>query len=234
MPSNFDSSPGAGAVLRNSILQLLVRPQAPNNPWWSISDLLEELLHLPASKEYKPAEVLDNYLRAVAGLGDNHPTGDHRILCAGLLTWARLPNYRRLVVTFETGDVRGATLPPVTDVGERYYLRLPSPIPSSNQDRSPAHPDPNPAVNKLIGEIVTDLLCFQGPTAQDFYIISELLGRLTRLSENMLYAKRTEVRLFCNYLKLCAAEHSLPTLDDHSVFCIGLLRWAKLPKNNRI
>jgi len=180
MPSNFDPSPGAGAVLRDSVLQLLVRPRAPNNPWWSISDLLEELLHLPTSSESKTAEVLDNYLRALARLGDARPTGDHQILCAGLLTWARLPNYRHLVVTFEPGDVRGATLPPVTDVGEKYYFRLPSPTPRSNQDRPPAHPDPYPAVNKLIGEIVTDLLCFQGPTAQDSYTVSELLGRLTR------------------------------------------------------
>jgi len=43
-----------------------------------------------------------------------------------------------------------------------------------------------------------------------------------------------EIRLFRNYLKRCAAEHSLPTLDNNSVFCIGLLRWAKLPMNNRI
>jgi len=50
----------------------------------------------------------------------------------------------------------------------------------------------------------------------------------------MKYAKRAEIRLFRRYLKLCAAEHSLPTLNDHSIFCIGLLRWAKLPKNNRI
>jgi len=77
MPSNFDPSPGAGAVLRDSILQLLVRPQAPNKCWWSITDLLEQLLKLPVSKDSKTAEVLDNYLRAVASLGANHPTGDH-------------------------------------------------------------------------------------------------------------------------------------------------------------
>ena len=50
----------------------------------------------------------------------------------------------------------------------------------------------------------------------------------------MGYAKRTEIRLFRDYLRMCAAEHCLPTMDDHSVFCIGLLRWAKLPMNNRI
>jgi len=234
MPSNFNSSPGAGAVLCDSILQLLVRPQAPNKRWWSITDLLEQLLQLPASKESKTAEVLDNYLRAVAKLGDNHPTGDHQILCAGLLTWTRLPNYRHLVVTFETGDARGATLPPVTDVGENYFLKLPSLTPKSNQVRPTAHPDPYPAVNKLISEIVTDLVCFEGPTALYSYTVKELLVRLTILSVNMGYAKRTEIRLFRNYLRMCAAEYSLPTVDDHFVFCIELLRWAKFPINNRI
>jgi len=71
MPSNLDPSPGAGAVLRDSILQLLARPQAPSKRWWSIADLLEQLLQPPvppASKDYKTAEVLDNYLRAVASL----------------------------------------------------------------------------------------------------------------------------------------------------------------------
>jgi len=170
IPSNFDPSPGAGAILRDSsILQLLVRPQAPNNPWWSISDLLEELLYVPTSTATKIAEVLANYfyLRALAKLGDAPPTGDHPILCTGLLTWAGLPNYRHLVVTFEPGDVCETTPATVTDVGEKYYFRLPPPTPRNNkeQDRPPAHPDPIPAVNRLISEIVTDLLCFQGPTA---------------------------------------------------------------------
>ena len=170
----------------------------------------------------------------MARLGANHPTGDHQILCAGLLTWTRLPNYRHLVVTFDTGDARGATLPPVTDVGENYFLKLPSLTPKSNQVRPTAHPDPYPAVNKLISEIVTDLVCFEGPTALYSYTVKELLVRLTILSVNMGYAKRTEIRLFRNYLRMCAAEYSLPTVDDHFVFCIELLRWAKFPINNRI
>jgi len=150
------------------------------------------------------------------------------------LTWTKLPNYRHLVVTFETGDGRGATLPPVTDIGENYYLKLPSLTPQSNQVRPAAHPDPYPAVNKLIREIVTDLLCFEGPTALYSYTVKELLVRLTTLSVNMGYAKRTGIRLFRNYLRMCAAEHSLPTVDDQLVFCIGFLRWAKFPINNCI
>jgi len=234
MPSNFDPSPGAGAVLRDSILQLLDRPQAPNKRWWSITDLLEQSLKLPVSKDSETAEVLDNYLRAVAILGTNHPTGDHQILCAGLLTWTKLPNYKHLVVTFETGDGRGATLPPVTDIGENYYLKLPSLTHQSNQVGPTAHPDPYPAVNKLISEIVTDLLCFEGPTALYSYTVKELPVRLTTLSVNMGYAKRSGIRLFCNYLRMYAAEHSVPTVDDQLVFCIGLLRWAKFPINNCI
>jgi len=237
MPSNFDPSPGAGAVLRDSILQLLDRPQAPSKRWWSIADLLEQLLQPPvppASKDWQTAEVLDNYLRAVAILGSNHLTGDHQILCAGLLTWTKLPNYRHLVVTFETGDGREAAMHPVTDIGEYYYLKLPSLAPRSNQVRPTAHPDPYPAVNKLMGEIVTDLLCFEGPTALYSYTVKELLVRLTMLSLYMGYAKRTGIRLFRNYLRMCTAEHSLPTVDDQLIFCIGLLRWAKFPINSRI
>jgi len=123
---------------------------------------------------------------------------------------------------------------PISDIGENCYLKLPSRPWQSNQVRPTAHPDPYPAVNKLISEIVTDLLCFEGPTALYSYTVKELLVRLTTLSANMGYAKRSGIRLFRNHLRMCAAEHSLPTVDDQLVFCIGLLRWAKFPMNNRI
>ena len=50
----------------------------------------------------------------------------------------------------------------------------------------------------------------------------------------MTYNKKYEVRLFRRYLKLCAAEYSVITGDDHCILCIGLLRWAKFPRNNLI
>jgi len=88
---------------------------------------------------------------------------------------------------------------------------------------SASDPDPDPTVNPPLGAAITSLLCFPGPTAQDSYTISELIGHTTELSEDMTYAKRYEVLLFRRYLQLCAAECSVYPGGDHSVLCIGLL-----------
>jgi len=109
----------------------------------------------------------------------------------------------------------------------------------NNPDGTPAHsdpftphPEPDPTVNPLLGKAVTYLLCCQGPTEQDSYTVSELIGHLTELAEGMTANKKYEVCLFRRYLHLCAAEYSVTTGDDHCILCIGLLRWAKFPRNN--
>jgi len=117
--------------------------------------------------------------------------------------------------------------PPINIKGNKYGPPAPS-------DPFASHPDPDPTVNPLLGKAITSLLCFQGPTAQDSYTVSELIGHTTELSEDMTYAKRYEVRLFRRYLQLCAAECSVYPGGDHSILCIGLLRWAKFPRNNLI
>jgi len=288
IPADLDPSPGAGNVLRGIILGLLRQPPAPNEPWWSIGALLEKGINLPDSGSHRSsvvqtAECLVNYLQALGTIGVSPPTGYSIILEAGLFVWARLPNYRHLVVIFEYNDIYGPTAfgrrhllqNPVLGIGEIYYFRLPDrpltepnspatpdspttpdsqPPPSpprddkgppiiikDNPDDTPAHsdpftsnPDPNHTVNPLLGKAVTALFCFQGPTAQDSYTVSELIGHLTELSEDMTYDKKYEVRLFRRYLQLCAAEYSVTTGDDHGILCIGLLRWAKFPRNHLI
>ena len=107
-------------------------------------------------------------------------------------------------------------------------------VPATPSDRFASHPDPDHTVNPLLGKAVTSLLCFQGPTAQDSYTVSELVEQLTELSEGMTADKKYEVCLFRRYLQLCAAEYSVTTGDDHRILCMGLLRWAKFPKSNLI
>ena len=191
-----------------------------------------------------------------------------------MFVWARLPDYRHLVVIFEYDDIYGPTAfgrrhllqNPVLGIGERYYFRLPDhpltepdspttpdsqPPPSpprddkgppiiikDNPDGTSAHsdpftsnPDPDHTVNPLLGKAVTSLLCFQGPTAQDSYTVSDLIEHLTGLSEDMTYDQKYKVRLFRRYMQLCAAD-SVTTGDDHGILCIGLLRWAKFHRNN--
>ena len=105
-------------------------------------------------------------------------------------------------------------------------------VPATPSDRFASHPDPDPTVNPLLGKTVTSLLCFQGPTSQDSYTVSELVKQLTELFEGMTADKRYEVCLFRRYLLLCAAEYAVTTGGDHRILCMGLLRWAKFPKNN--
>jgi len=199
-------------------------------------------------------------------IGLTPPTDIGAILAAGLFTWARLPEYRHLVVIFENDAIYGVTAfghcPPLHNpalgIGERCHFRLPDgtlrepdspsspdsqPPPSPpRDDKGPPivikdnpdgtlahsdpftpHPDPNPTVNPLLGRAVTSLLCCQGPTSQDSYTVSELIGPLTELSEDMTANKKYEVCLFRRYLYLCAAEYSVTTGDDHCTLCIGLL-----------
>jgi len=269
--ADLNPSPGAGNVLRNIILGLLHQPEAPNGQWWSIDDLLEKGVHLPdhgvhRSSVVKTSECLTNYLQALGTIGLTPPTDIGAILAAGLFTWARLPEYRHLVVIFENDAIYGVTAfghrPPLHNpalgIGERYHFRLPDgtlrepdspsspdsqPPPSpprddkgppivikDNPDGTPAHsdpftphPNPDPTVNPLLGRAVTSLLCCQGPTAQDSYTVSELIGHLMVLSEDMTANKKYEVCLFRRYLYLCAAEYSVTTGDDQCILCIGLL-----------
>jgi len=164
-------------------------------------------------------------------------------MCSGLIRWADQPSKKTIYWVNEIVDNREL------EPGDRYYISLvetiiPSnpapatpdspPPPPAPSDPFASHPDPDPTVNPLLGKAITSLLCFQGPTAQDSCTVSELIGHTTELSEDMTYAKMYDVRLFRRYLQLCAAEHSLSTLVDHSILCIGLLRWAKFPRNNLI
>jgi len=282
LSADFNPSLGAGGVRRGIILSLLHQPQAPNGQWWSIDDLLEKGVHLPdpdhgvyRSSEVKTSEYLTNYIEALGTIGLTPPTDKGAILAAGLYTWARLPEYKHLVVVFEFDAIYGITAfgyrprlqNPALGIGERYHFKLPDgalpepdspsipdsqPPPSpprdnrgppiilrNNPDGTPAHsnpftphPDPDPMVNPLLGKAVTYLLCCQGPTAQDSYTVTELIGHLTELSEGMTANKKYKVCLFRRYLQLCAAEYSVTTGDDHCILCIGLLRWAKFPRNN--
>jgi len=132
----------------------------------------------------------------------------------------------------DSDDSQPPPLPPRDDRGPPIILR-------NNSDGTPAHsdpftprPDPDPTVNPLLGSAVTYLLCCQGPTERDSYTVSELIGHLTELAEGMTANQKYEVCLFRQYLHLCAAEYSVTTGDDHCILCIGLLRWAKFPKNN--
>jgi len=213
------------------------------------------------SSEVKTSECLTNYLEALGTIGLTPPTDKEAILATGLYNWARLPEYQHLVIVFEfdalhnlsigeryhfklpdgtlpepdessSDDSQPPPSPPRDDRGPPIILR-------NNPDGTPAHsdpftsrPDPDPTVNPLLGSAVTYLLCCQGPTAQDSYTVSELIGHLTELGEGMTANQKYEVCLFRWYLYSCAAEYSVTTGDDHCILCIGLLRWAKFPKNN--
>jgi len=115
LSADFNPSPEAGGVLRGIILSLLHQPQAPNDQWWSIDDLLEKGVHLPdhgfyRSSEVKTSECLTNYLEALGTIGLTPPTDKGAILAAGLYTWARLPEYKHLVVIFEFDAIYGITV----------------------------------------------------------------------------------------------------------------------------
>jgi len=131
-----------------------------------------------------------------------------------------------------TPDSPPPPLPPRDDKGPPINIKGNQDGPPAPSESSALGPDPDPTVNLLLGAAITTLLCFPGPTAQDSYTISELISHTTELSEDMTYAKRYEVILFRQYLELCAAECSVYPGGDHSVLCIGLLRWAKFPRNN--
>jgi len=133
LSADFNPSPGAGGVLRGIILSLLHQPQAPNGQWWSIDDLLEKGVHLPDHGVYRSSEVatsgcLTNYLEALGTIGLTPPTDKGAILAAGLYTWARLPEYKHLVVIFEFDAIYAITAfgyrphlhNPDLGIGERY------------------------------------------------------------------------------------------------------------------
>jgi len=122
--------------------------------------------------------------------------------------------------------------PPRDDKGPPINAKGNMGVPATPSDRFASHPDPDPTVNPLLGKTVTSLLCFQGPTSQDSYTASKLVKQLTELFEGMTADKRYEVCLFRRYLLLCVAEYAVTTGDDHRILCMGLLRWAKFPKNN--
>jgi len=150
--ADLNPSPGAGNVLRGIFLGLLHQPEAPNGQWWSIDDLLEKRVNLPdvgshRSSVVRTSECLTNYLRALGTIGvTTPPTGNGAILAAGLFTWARLPDYRHLVVSFEYDAIYGVTAfgrrpllhNPVLGIGERYHFRLPDrPLSEPNSPSSP-------------------------------------------------------------------------------------------------
>jgi len=175
----------------------------------------------------------DNVYRATA-FGSRHRPPNH-VLGIGERYYFRLPD-RPLTEpnSPSTPDSPPPPSPPRDDKGPPIIIK-------GNQDGSPAHsdpftphPDPDPTVNPRLGKAVTNLLCFQGPTAQDSYTVSELIGHLTELSEDMTDGENYQVRWFRRYLKLCAAEYSVTTGDDHTILSIGLLRWAKFSRNNLI
>jgi len=97
-PSTYDPSPGAGAILRDSILQLLaldpstrtINPEwyindpRPINSEWDINNLIQELVCEQMYTDHTP-DVLCNYLGALGRLGDALAPTDHHLRCAGLL-----------------------------------------------------------------------------------------------------------------------------------------------------
>jgi len=185
----------------------------------------------------------------------------HRESCMGLICWADQPSKKTIFLVNEIVDDDGelgpedryylslveavippnpapSTLdspppppPPRDNKGPPINVKGNTSVPATPSDCFGSHPDPDPTVNPLLGKTVTSLLCFQGPTQQDSYTVSELVKQLTGLSEGMTADEKYEVWLFRRYLQLCAAEYSVTTGDDHCVLCMGLLRWAKFPKN---
>jgi len=103
------------------------------------------------SSAVQTAEVLTNYLQALGTIGVAPPTGYSPVLAAGLLAWARLPNYSHLVVIFDHDDVYEPTpfgrrhhpQNPVINIGEKYYFRLPDrPLTETNSPTTPPSPPP--------------------------------------------------------------------------------------------
>jgi len=231
----------AGEILNTRVLELLRGP-CPDNPMkghtWPLRSILERTVYVKEGMNLRDRSqyaILSRLLYdAIDPVIDSHVHEDY-LISVSLLRWATRYAHQhlfRLVGIFTDSkahcDKWGLELPGMAPTKRTYVPEAGSGgkrslTPQSNQVRPTAHPDPYPAVNKLISEIVTDLLCFEGPTALYSYTVKELLVRLTTLSVNMGYAKRSGIRLFRNYLRMCAAEHSLPTVDDQLVFCIGLL-----------
>ena len=75
--------------------------------------------------------------------------------------------------------------PPRDDRGPPIILRNNPDGTSAHSDPFTPHPDPDPTVNPLLGKAVTYLLCCQGPTEQDSYSVSELIGHLTELTKGI-------------------------------------------------